>query len=124
MSAEVDATLAVLEILSTGDPSVADHVYAPDAVLWHNDGTGELDAREFSTGAPGLKAMIEGLTVEIVLAESLPGGAVVRYEIRGTVKSTGHALCARNCIFATVVDGMVTRVDEYLDPTFAAQLGL
>lgn len=124
MSAELEAALAVLEVLATGDAGAADHVLAPDAVLWHNDGTGEAPARDGFAGAAGLHQMVEGLRVDVLMAEPLPGGAVMRFEVRGTVTSTGAELCARNCMFATVVDGRITRVDEYLDPTFMSQLGL
>jgi hypothetical protein len=121
---DVEVALAVLDVLATGDPGAADHVLAPGAVLWHNDGTGELPAKDGFAGAQGLHGLVEGLTVEVLLAEALPTGAVLRFEVRGTVKASGAALCARNCMFATVVGGQLTRIDEYLDPTFVAQLGL
>jgi hypothetical protein len=124
MTADLDAALAVLGVLATGDPGAADHVLAPGAVLWHNDGNGEVPAAEGFAGARGIHELVDGLQVDVLLAEPLPGGAVMRFEVKGTVKSTGGELCARNCMFATVVDGRVTRVDEYMDPTFLTQLGL
>jgi ketosteroid isomerase-like protein len=124
VTAELEAALAVLEVLATGDPGAADHVLAPDAVLWHNDGTGEVPAAQGFAGARGIHELVDGLQVDVLLAEPITGGAVMRFEVRGTVKSTGDELCARNCMFATVVDGRITRVDEYMDPTFVSQLGL
>ena len=121
---DVEVALAVLDVLATGNPHAADHVLADDAVLWHNDGNGEAQAAEGFAGASGLHQIVEDLTVEVLLAEPLPTGAVLRFEVHGTVRGTGGQLCARNCMFATVVDGRITRVDEYLDPTFLAQLGL
>lgn len=124
MTAELEAALTVLEVLATGDATAADHVLAPDAVLWHNDGNGEAPARDGFAGASVLHQMIDGLRVDVLMAEPLPDGAVMRFEVRGTVRSTGAELCARNCMFATVVDGRITRIDEYMDPTFVSQLGL
>jgi ketosteroid isomerase-like protein len=124
MTAALEAALAVLEVLATGDPTAADHVLAPEAVLWHNDGNGEAPARQGFAAASGLHRMVDGLRVDVLMAEPLPAGAVMRFEVRGTVRNTGADLCARNCMFATVVDGQITRVDEYLDPTFLGQLGL
>ncbi len=121
---DVEAALAVLDVLSKGDPDAADHVLAPDAVLWHNDGTGEVPAKAGFAGARGLHQLVEGLTVHVVLAQPIQGGAVMRFEVRGTVRSTGNELRARNCMFATVVEGRLTQIDEYLDPTFTSQLGL
>jgi uncharacterized protein len=124
VSAELEAALVVLEVLATGDAAAADHVLAPGAVLWHNDGSGEVPARDGFAGASTLHRMVDGLRVDVLMAEPLPGGAVMRFEVRGTVRSTDAELCARNCMFATVVDGRITRIDEYMDPTFVSQLGL
>ena len=121
---DVEVALAVLDVLATGDADAADHVLAPGAVLWHNDGTGDLPAKDGFAGARGLHQLVDGLAVEVLLAEALPTGAVLRFEVRGTVKARGTDLCARNCMFATIVDGRLTRIDEYMDPTFVAQLGL
>ena len=124
MTAELEAALAVLEVLATGDPGAADHVLDPDAVLWHNDGSGEVPARHGFAGARAIHEIVEGLQVDVLLAEPIPGGAVMRFEVRGQVRSTGRELRACNCMFATVVEGRLTRIDEYIDPTFTTQLGL
>jgi ketosteroid isomerase-like protein len=124
VTAELEAALAVLEVLATGDPGAADHVLTADAVLWHNDGTGEVPAALGFAGARAIHDLVDELQVDVLMAEPIPGGAVMRFEVKGTVKSTGGELCARNCLFATVVDGRITRVDEYTDPTFLTQLGL
>ena len=121
--AAVAAADAVLDVLRSGDPSAADQVLAPGAVLWHNDGTGEVSATEGFAAVAGLHARVAGLRVEVVAAAQLEDGAVIRYEVTGRVRDTGTGLTARNCIFVTVSDGLVTRIDEYVDPTFGRQLG-
>ena len=124
VTTDVEVALAVLDVLAKGDPDAADHVLDPHCVLWHNDGNGEVPARQGFAGARAIHELVDGLEVDVLLAEEIPGGAVMRFEVRGTVKRTGNALCARNCMFATVVDGRITRVDEYVDPSFGPQLGL
>jgi uncharacterized protein len=124
MSSDVEIAASVLDVLATGDPHAADEVLSPGAVLWHNDGTGDLPAEEGFARVGALHELVDAVRVDIVLAEAIPGGAVLRFEVRGTVRSTGEQLCARNCMFTLIVDGRVTRVDEYMDPTFTAQLGL
>ena len=53
------------------------------------------------------------------------GERFVRFTVRGTVRSSGAALEARNCVFVELDDaGKVTRMDEYVDPTLRQQLGL
>jgi len=124
VSDAVAAARAVLDVLATGDAAAADHVLAEGAVLWHNDGNGEAPAKDGFAGAAGLHAMVEGLTVDEISADPTASGAVVRFELRGTVKASGHRLHVSNCMFATCEDGRITRIDEYIDPTFLSQLGL
>ena len=124
MTADVEIALTVLDVLAKGDPDAADHVLDPQAVLWHNDGIGEVPAKQGFAGARVVHELVEGLNVHLVLAEPVPGGAVMRFEVRGTVKSTGAELRACNCMFATVVGGRITRIDEYIDPTFGTQLAV
>ena len=105
MSADVEAAATVLDVLATGDPHAADDVLAPGAVLWHNDGTGELPIEEGFARAGALHEMVDGVRVEVTAAEAIPGGAVLRFEVHGMVKSAGEQLCAHNCMFTTIVDG-------------------
>ena len=36
--------------------------------------------------------------------------------------ANGNAFEMQNCVVASMADGKVTRIDEYVDPTVAAQL--
>ncbi len=51
-----------------------------------------------------------------------PDGFVMQFALRGTVIANGNAFEMQNCVVASMVDGKVTRIDEYVDPTVAAQL--
>ncbi|HZP30228.1 MAG TPA: hypothetical protein VFC99_14840 [Acidimicrobiia bacterium] len=98
---------------------------APGAVVWHNDDKVEMDAAENMKRVPALQQLLEGVAVDVVQVEPLEHGWLQRFVLRGTVRSSGRPFAAHNCIVMHVGDdGRVTRIDEYVDPTFGTQLGL
>lgn len=117
-------TDALVEAFASGDPAVLSARMAPGAVLWHNTDKVEGDAAEGFGGIVGLYQLVDGLHVEVVQHEALPAGELARFVVRGTVRATGAPLAAHNCVVLTIEDGRVTRLDEYVDPTFGAQLGV
>jgi ketosteroid isomerase-like protein len=122
----VDAKAAVQRIADTlagGDGAAIADILAGDAVVWHNYDGRDVPAAQAFTGVAQLHALVDGLRVDIVQDETISGGAVARLEIRGTVRGSGRPLLARNCIFVTITEGRVRRIDEYVDPTFGSQLG-
>ena len=96
---------------------------APGAVVWHNDDKIEIDAVENMKRLPGLHQLVDGVDVDVLQCEPLESGWLQRFVLRGTVRSNGNALEAHNCVVVHVADGLITRIDEYVDPTFGAQLG-
>jgi ketosteroid isomerase-like protein len=118
--APLDALNDALRSASVDD--VIDHL-APGAVTWHNDDKVEIDAVENLTRLPGLHQLVDGVDVEVVQVEPLESGWLQRFVLRGTVRSTGNALAAHNCVVVHLADGLITRIDEYVDPTFGTQLG-
>jgi ketosteroid isomerase-like protein len=119
-----DDTVAVTDALEVADRlfraieagriDLVGELYAADAVIWHNhDGVEQTPA--------------ENLRTLTWLVDNLTG---VRYTgVRRSATATGfvqqHVLCVTNragteveipaCIVATVEDGRITRLDEYLD---------
>lgn len=107
--------------VEVGDIATVRSLYADDIVVWHNhDGL--------------TQSADDNLVVLAWMAEHLPGG---RYtQVRRHVTLSGfvqqHVLVATNragrevsvpaCIVAEVVDGRITRLDEYLDSAHVAAL--
>ena len=118
--APLDALNAALRSASVDD--VIDHL-APGAVAWHNDDKIEIDAVENMKRLPGLHQLVDGVDVEVLQSEPLESGWLQRFVLRGTVRSTGNALAAHNCVVVHLADGLITRIDEYVDPTLGTQLG-
>ena len=98
-------------------------VLAPGAIVWHNHDRKEVDARENMAGISMLGQLVDGLTTESLLFAPIDGGFVLQYVTRGTVKSNGNPFEMHNCLIVTTTDdGLISRLDEYVDPTVGAQL--
>lgn len=115
---------AVVGAIESGDPGVVVPMLAPGAVVWHNDDGIEMPASDAFAGLSHLHQLVEGLRIDVLRHDATGDGLVARIEFRGTVRSTGTNLRARNCFFLTASDGRICRIDEYVDPTFRTQLGL
>ena len=103
------------------DPLLA--VLAPGAIMWHNHDRKEVDARDNMAAIGMLPQLVDGLKNEHLLYAPIDNGFVLRFVTRGTVRSNGNEFEMQNCIIVTTnEDGMISRMDEYVDPTVGAQL--
>ena len=97
-------------------------VLAPGAIVWHNYDRKEVDARENMAAISMLSQLVDGLKSEHLLLASINGGFVLQFVVHGTVRSNGNSFEMHNCIVVTTDDGLISRIDEYVDPTVGAQL--
>ena len=67
------------------------------------------------------RQLVDGLTNESLLFAPIDGGFVLQFVARGTVRSNGNPFEMHNCLIVTTTDGLITRLDEYVDPTVGAQ---
>jgi ketosteroid isomerase-like protein len=105
------------------DPDGFVAVLAPGAIVWHNHDRTEVDARENMAAVGMLAQLVDGLKSERVLLGPTDTGFVLQFVVRGTVRSSGNDFEMQNCIVVTTTDdGLVSRIDEYVDPTVGAQL--
>jgi ketosteroid isomerase-like protein len=104
------------------DPDALVAVLAPGAIVWHNHDRKEVDARENMAAIGTLAQLVDGLKNEHLLFAPIDGGFVLQYVTRGSVRSNGNAFEMHNCIIVTTTDdGLISRIDEYVDPTVGAQ---
>ncbi len=98
-------------------------VLAPGAIVWHNHDRKEADARENMAAVGMLGQLVDGLKSEQVRYAPIDGGFVLQFVVHGTVKSSGKTFEMQNCLIVTTTDdGLISRIDEYVDPTVGAQL--
>ena len=89
--------------------------YAPDAVLWHNFDGSEQTVAEQLDATRWLNENLKDLRYEVVARHFFDGGYVQQQVVHGTLVRDGGAFAMPTCMNVTVRDGLVTRLDEYLD---------
>ena len=111
--------------LTGGDPDEFVALLAPGAIVWHNHDRKEVDARrEHGRASACSDSSSTNLKNERVLLSA------DRRRLRAAVRDPRHgalerqrlrdAQLPRSC--TTTDDGLISRIDEYVDPTVGAQL--
>jgi ketosteroid isomerase-like protein len=95
--------------------------YAPGAVIWHNNDNLEQDPATVVKVLGWLRKRVDGLRYEELRVQPTPSGYVEQHVLRGTMRD-GSTLEVPACLVVTVVDGLITRLDEYLDTAAVANL--
>ena len=96
-------------------------LYADDFVAWSNfdDDTKDLEGTVAVLG--WLCHKLADRRYDVSRRELIDGGFLQQHVLRGTAPD-GSAVAMPACVIATVTDGTVIRVDEYLDPSALAAL--
>jgi ketosteroid isomerase-like protein len=105
----------------TGDRGPFEELFGPGCVNWHNSDKAVVPAAGFA-GAAALRQLVDDLHADIIQHEVFPGGQMIRIAIRGTVRANGRPLEAHNCVVLSTDATGITRIDDYVDPTFADQV--
>ena len=111
--------------IEQGDIDAIRAIYAPDARIWHN-----TDGIDFSgqTVDENLKVLawmgrfLSDKRYDIVRRSETATGFVQQHVLRATITATGEPYAMPACIVCTVVDGAITRLDEYMDSAHVAPL--
>lgn len=106
----------------TGDADAMLATFAPGAVVWHNFDRKEVDAVENMGAVTVLSQLVRDMSVERRRVEEFPGGFLYQFVLEGTVIASGNPFEMQNALVVSVADGLITRIDEYVDPTVGAQL--
>jgi ketosteroid isomerase-like protein len=115
------AAAALKHSFETGDRSQWEALFAPGCVNWHNSDKLEVPAAGFG-GAGALQAILADCRCEVVHDAAFEGGALICIVVRGTVRANGRPFEAHNAIVLTTNVEGITRIDDYVDPTFGSQL--
>lgn len=110
---------ALFAALGRGDLDTYRDLMDPGARVWTNIDAREMDATEAERLVRWLVRAIEGLHYEIVRREAVPGGFVQQHVLRGRT-AVGVEVAMPACIWGTVRDGRIVRMEEYLDPSALA----
>ncbi|MEU5876021.1 nuclear transport factor 2 family protein [Spirillospora sp. NPDC047279] len=107
----IDRFFAALE---AGDIDTVRSIYAPDAVIWHNDDLVEQPVDDNLKVLKGLHRVVSGLRYEVVRRASLDDGVMQQHVLHGTLPD-GRDVELHCAMYLQVRDGHITRIDEYLD---------
>jgi ketosteroid isomerase-like protein len=100
--------------LEAGDIGTLREIYAPDAVIWHNDDLLEQPVEENLKVLQGLHRAVSGLRYDIVGRAIAADGVLQQHVLRGRLPN-GAEVELHAAMYLQVRDGHITRVEEYLD---------
>ena len=100
--------------LEAGDIDTLREIYAPDAVVWHNDDLIEQSVDDNLKVLQGLHRAVSGLRYDIVRRAAAADGIIQQHVLRGRLPD-GAAVELHAAMYLQVRDGHITRIEEYLD---------
>jgi ketosteroid isomerase-like protein len=107
--------------IAAGDIEALEACYADDAVIWHNFDQAEQTRAENLRTLGWVTRNVADLRYEEVRRIPFDGGFVQQHVLRGTTPS-GADLEVPAMLRIDVRDGLVRRVEEYLDTAHVAEL--
>ena len=109
-----DTVIRFFAAIEAGDIDAVREIYAPDALIWHNDDLIEQPVEENLKVLAGLHRAVSGLRYEVIRRAPTQDGVIQQHVLRGTLPS-GPELALHAAMYLQVKDGRVTRIEEYLD---------
>lgn len=103
----------LFDALETSDFATVERCYAPDLVFWVNAGQTMGKEDNLRTLAQGA-GVARRRTYDDRRISTFDDGFVVQYTCTVTSHS-GKKLALNSCLVATVRDGVIVRMDEYMD---------
>ena len=110
-----------LSALERGDPAEVRAFYTSDAVIWHNFDDVAQTVDENLKLLGWMSRKLPQRHFRIVRREILPDGWFQQHVLEATLPD-GSPFRMLACCVVTVRDGLISRLDEYLDPAQAAPL--
>lgn len=107
--------------LEAGDIDTLREIYAPDAVIWHNDDLIEQPVDENLKVLAALHKVVSGLRYEIIRRVPAEDGVIQQHVLRGTLPN-GKDVALHAAMYLQVKDGHVTRIEEYLDSAMRSSI--
>lgn len=122
MPSNLDICDQLFSAIMRGDIDAVRAIYAPDAVIWHNNDQLEETPDRNLRVLGWVTKNIKDLRYEEMRRHETSSGFVQQHVLRG-IAPNGTALEIPACIVCEVKDGRITRLDEYLDSAHTAALG-
>jgi ketosteroid isomerase-like protein len=109
-----DIAAGLVAAIEAGDVDALRRIYAPEARIWHNGDGAEQTVEDNLRTLRWLARNVRDLRYEEIRRDPLPAGYVQRHVLRGGLPD-GTPIEVAACLFVTVTDGAITRIEEYAD---------
>lgn len=121
INSSTDIATRLFAAIEAGDVAAVEALYSPDIVVWHNyDGVSQTKDENLRT-LRWLTRNVTGLRYEEIQLQETPRGFVQPYVLRARGPD-GAALEVPVCMVGTVVNGQITRLEEYMDSAHVRSL--
>jgi ketosteroid isomerase-like protein len=107
--------------IQSGDTAAVRACYAPDAKLWHNNDGVEQTVDQNMKVLDWFIRTLPDRNYRLVRREALPDGFMQQHVLEATLPD-GTKWAMDACVVCRVKDGVITRLDEYLDSAKSAVL--
>lgn len=114
MATNIEVCEQLFSAITRGDIEAVRAIYAPDAVIWHNNDMIEQTPEENLRTLGWVTRNIKDLRYEEMRRYDIGSGFVQQHVLRG-IAPNGSSLELPTCVICQVKDGRVTRLDEYID---------
>lgn len=117
----LDLARQFIDAVEAGDADAARAVLAPNAGIWHNFDQITQTVDENMSLMAWMKGKAQSRHYDIKRLEEIKGGYLQQHVLR-MVNQAGEKIEMPACVIATVADGKIQRIEEYLDPAPAQKL--
>lgn len=107
--------------IQAGDTAAVRACYAPDAKLWHNTDNIEQTPDQNMKVLDWFIRTLPDRHYRVIRREPLPDGFLQQHVLEATLPD-GSKWAMDACVVVKVENGVITRLDEYMDSAKSAQL--
>ncbi len=121
MPTNLELCESLFAAIMRGDIEAVRAIYAPNAVIWHNNDQVEETPERNLRVLKWVSTNVKDLRYEEMKRQETATGFIQQHVLRG-IAPNGTALEIPACIICEVKDGHIVRLDEYLDSAQTAAL--
>jgi ketosteroid isomerase-like protein len=122
MRNNIDTAADLFAAIEAKDPAAVGALYADDVAVWHNFDDACQDKAANLATLSGLCAAATKIRYDVTERLELEAGRVLQRHVLRVSVPSGETFAIPACIFVTVANGKITRIDEYLDTGQANRL--
>jgi len=110
-----------IDALNVGDPEAVRRFYTPDATVWHNFDNADQNLEDNLKLLEWMVRKAKTRQYRVLRRELVPGGWFQQHVLEAT-SASGKTMKLYACCVITLQDGLIKRIEEYVDPAQAAVL--